>query len=88
MIKSVIEACAQLCDDLDASDSGGFCGDARQCAEAIRALGSALDERIAAGPHIEKLEGDMRVLRELWDKNSLSAFSDDIDTLAKIFRHD
>ena len=35
-------------------------------------------------PRVEKLEADMAILREMWARNSLGAWADDTDALAKI----
>ena len=39
-----------------------------------------------AAEEIMKLRRDMFTLREMWDRNSLSAYADDTDVLAKIMR--
>ena len=40
-----------------------------------------------ARDEILKLQNDMDALREMWNRNSLGAWADDTDTLAKIMTH-
>ena len=35
-------------------------------------------------PRVEELENRMATLREMWERNSLGAWADDADTLAKL----
>ena len=45
---------------------------------------SAGNVLLEIAPRVEELENRMAILSEMWERNSLGAWADDTDTLAKI----